>query len=100
AGPRTPTPLPYAPLFRSIGNTSSASALAAALLPRSPLMLVGPGTGLDHGGVRHKLEVIQQALRLHGGHCSGPLETLRRLGGFEVDRKSTRLNSSHVKNSD
>ncbi|MCW3148446.1 nicotinate-nucleotide--dimethylbenzimidazole phosphoribosyltransferase [Stutzerimonas stutzeri] len=67
-----------------IGNTSSASALAAALLPRSPLMLVGPGTGLDHGGVRHKLEVIQQALRLHGGHCSGPLETLRRLGGFEV----------------
>ena len=29
-----------------IGNTSSASALAAVLLPRSPLTLVGPGTGL------------------------------------------------------
>jgi len=67
-----------------IGNTSSASALAAILLPRSPLMLVGPGTGLDAGGVARKLEVIERAVHLHAEHCSGPLEALRRLGGFEV----------------
>ncbi|AGA87505.1 nicotinate-nucleotide--dimethylbenzimidazole phosphoribosyltransferase [Stutzerimonas stutzeri] len=67
-----------------IGNTSSAAALAAVLLPRSPLTLVGPGTGLDVPGVRHKEQVIQSAVRLHAAHCGAPLEALRRLGGFEV----------------
>lgn len=67
-----------------IGNTTCASALAAALLPHSPLTLVGPGTGLDGDGVRRKLAAVQTALRLHAGHCVEPLETLRRLGGFEV----------------
>ncbi|MCQ4296363.1 nicotinate-nucleotide--dimethylbenzimidazole phosphoribosyltransferase [Pseudomonas stutzeri] len=67
-----------------IGNTTSASALAAVLLPRSPLTLVGPGTGLDLTGVRHKMQIIAHAVRLHAEHCGEPLEALRRLGGFEI----------------
>ena len=67
-----------------IGNTTSASALAAVLLPRSPLTLVGPGTGLDLTGVRHKMQIIGHAVRLHAEHCDEPLEALRRLGGFEI----------------
>ncbi len=67
-----------------IGNTTSAAALAAALLRRSAGEVVGPGTGLDEKGVRHKGEVIERALALHGSHLEHPLEVLRRLGGFEI----------------
>ena len=67
-----------------IGNTTAASALACALLGTPAAQLVGPGTGLDDKGVQHKAEVIERALALHSPHCHGPLESLRRLGGFEV----------------
>lgn len=67
-----------------IGNTTAATALACALLELPPDRLVGPGTGLDPTGVRHKAEVIQRALARHDGHLHPPLEALHRLGGFEV----------------
>lgn len=67
-----------------IANTSSATAIAAALLGRSPAELAGPGTGLDAGGVSHKAQVIERALALHRDALDEPLEVLRRLGGFEI----------------
>lgn len=67
-----------------IANTTSAAALACALLKRSPQQLAGPGTGLDANGVQHKAEVIARALKLHEAHLNHPLEILRRLGGFEI----------------
>lgn len=67
-----------------IANTTSATALASALLGLAPASLVGPGTGLDAHGVTHKLRVIERALALHAVHCTSPIETLRRLGGFEI----------------
>ncbi len=67
-----------------IANTTSAAALACALLKHTPQQLAGPGTGLDANGVQHKAEIIARALKLHGAHLSEPLEILRRLGGFEI----------------
>lgn len=67
-----------------IGNTTSAAALACALLGEAPEQLAGPGTGLDAAGVRHKAAVIARALSLHEARCGDPLEALRRLGGFEL----------------
>lgn len=67
-----------------IANTTSAAALACALLKHSPQQLAGPGTGLDANGVQHKAEVIARALELHAAHLNDPLEILRRLGGFEI----------------
>jgi len=67
-----------------IANTTAATALACALLTVAPAQLAGPGTGLDAKGVMHKINVIQRALDLHGAHGVTPLETLRRLGGFEI----------------
>ncbi len=67
-----------------IANTTSAAALACALLHRKPEQLAGPGTGLDAQGVQHKSAVISRALALHAAHLHEPLEILRRLGGFEI----------------
>lgn len=67
-----------------IANTSSAAALACALLGEDPAALAGPGTGLDENGVSHKVAVLKRALELHATHLADPLECLRRLGGFEI----------------
>ena len=67
-----------------IGNTTAATALACALLGEPATALSGRGTGLDDAGVRRKADAVARALALHGEACTTPLETLRRLGGFEV----------------
>ena len=67
-----------------IANTTSASAIACALLQESPQLLAGPGTGLDSKGVAHKAVVIQRALELHRANLVQPLDVLRHVGGFEI----------------
>lgn len=67
-----------------IGNTTAATAIIAALLSLAPSTVTGPGTGLDAAGVVRKARIIQQALWLHQSYCATPIETLRRLGGFEI----------------
>ena len=67
-----------------IANTTAAAALGCALLGLAPAKLAGPGTGLDHKGVAHKIAVLERVLVLHLPHIDGPLEALRRVGGFEI----------------
>lgn len=67
-----------------IANTTAAAALSCALLQASPRDLAGPGTGLDHAGVAHKVAVLERVLSLHAAHFDNPLDALRRVGGFEI----------------
>ncbi|WP_126453652.1 nicotinate-nucleotide--dimethylbenzimidazole phosphoribosyltransferase [Sulfuriflexus mobilis] len=67
-----------------IGNTTTAAALACALLDATPEALAGPGTGLDQQGVARKVEVIRRALHRHRQHHTVPQQALRCLGGFEI----------------
>lgn len=67
-----------------IGNTTSATALACAILEKPALELTGPGTGLDSAGVTKKAAVIERALSLHQQDTVDPLKLLRTLGGFEI----------------
>ena len=67
-----------------IANTTSATAMACALLNRVPDLLVGPGTGLDKVGLAHKSAVIARALNYHAAGLQTPMEILRHLGGFEI----------------
>lgn len=67
-----------------IGNTTSATALACALLDLPAQDLAGPGTGLDAAGIVRKTEVVRRALKLHAADLSDPMQALRCLGGFEI----------------
>jgi nicotinate-nucleotide--dimethylbenzimidazole phosphoribosyltransferase len=70
-----------------IGNTTSASALAAALLGVPAPGVTGRGTGVDDAGWRHKVGVIERALGLHFPGRTGPVppgEALTAVGGFEI----------------
>lgn len=66
-----------------IGNTTSATALACALLEQPAASLVGPGTGLDAEGISRKQAIIERALTLHRSHTD-PLSLLAYMGGFEI----------------
>lgn len=67
-----------------IGNTTSAAALAAALVGGAGVDWVGRGTGVDAAGLARKAAVVDQALALHRAALADPFEVLRRLGGREV----------------
>ena len=67
-----------------IANTTSATAIACAILNEKPEIMAGPGTGLDKSGVSHKAEVIRRALELHKDNLKTPLDVLQHVGGFEI----------------
>ena len=66
-----------------IGNTTSAAALACALLGGEARDWTGRGTGVDDAGLDIKTQVVAEGVALHGGQGDG-LEMLRRLGGREL----------------
>jgi len=67
-----------------IGNTTPATAIAAILTGKDPTEIVGPGTGLDEAGVRHKAEVIRRGIELNQPQANDPLDVLSKVGGFEI----------------
>ena len=67
-----------------IGNTTSAAALAAALLGGAPEDWVGRGTGVDDHGLARKAETVRAGLAAHSGLLNDPLHVLRCLGGREI----------------
>ncbi len=67
-----------------IGNTTSAAALSAALLPGDPASVCGRGTGVDDEGLARKVAVVTRALRANPVDAADPLGVLAALGGFEI----------------
>ena len=67
-----------------IGNTTSAAAIAAALLGGAPEDWVGRGTGVDDDGLARKAEAVRAGLVCHGAVLGDPLQVLRCLGGREI----------------
>ncbi len=67
-----------------IGNTTSASAVTAAVLGIPPEKTAGKGTGIDDEMLKHKIDVIKKGLDLHKPNSKDGLDILSAVGGFEI----------------
>ena len=68
-----------------IANTTSASALAAALLPAEPSAVCGAGTGVDDEGLSRKVEAVSRGLALlELRPHRDPIDVLAAVGGLEI----------------
>ena len=67
-----------------IGNTTAASAVASVLLDMPAEQVTGRGAGLSDAGLKRKIEVIRQAVRINHPDASDPTDVLAKLGGFEI----------------
>jgi nicotinate-nucleotide--dimethylbenzimidazole phosphoribosyltransferase len=67
-----------------IANTTSATAVACALLNVKASQLTGAGTGISSKQIQHKQHIIQRALDKYTLAGEKPLTILKTLGGFEI----------------
>ena len=67
-----------------IGNTTSAAAIACALMNESPEKIAGRGTGLDETGLNKKISVIARALEVNQPNANDAQDVLAKVGGFEI----------------
>jgi nicotinate-nucleotide--dimethylbenzimidazole phosphoribosyltransferase len=67
-----------------IGNTTTSSAVAAALLPAPTRAVTGRGSGLSDAALQRKIAVIEGAIRMHRPDRCDALDVLAKLGGFDI----------------
>ena len=71
-----------------IGNTTTSSAVASVLLRKDPEEVTGKGAGLTSEGLRRKIRVIREAIRMHEPEAQDVPDVLqsRRTGYCRDDR--------------
>ena len=67
-----------------IGNTTTASAVTAALLGVPVETVTGRGAGLSDEGLRRKRCAIETALRLNTPDADDPVDVLTKVGGLDL----------------
>ena len=67
-----------------IGNTTSASAVIAALTQALPEQVTGRGTGITDEMLQHKIRVIEEALQVNHEFLTDSFSILQSVGGFEI----------------
>src|SRR5213594_1033378 len=67
-----------------IGNTTAASAIAAAITGALPERVTGRGTGVDDATLARKVDVVRRALAVNAPDGRDGLDVLAKVGGFEI----------------
>lgn len=81
-----------------IANTTSAAAVCHALFGGQAADWTGPGTGVTGTALSMKAQAVADAVALHKGPSSGPLDLLRRLGGRELAAMAGAIVAARYKN--
>ena len=67
-----------------IGNTTTATAVNAVLLQKDPSLLTGRGAGLSDEGLKRKIKVIAEAIRINSPDPADPVDILQKVGGLDL----------------
>ena len=67
-----------------IGNTTSSSAITAAVTGLDPEETTGEGTGRNAEEMQHKIGVVRMALRANSPDSTDGVDLLMKVGGFEI----------------
>ncbi len=67
-----------------IGNTTSSSAIVAALCRLSAAAATGRGSGLNDDQLERKIAIVEQGLAVNQPAADDPLDVLAKVGGFEI----------------
>ena len=67
-----------------IGNTTTAAAVAAVLLGRSPEEMTGRGAGLSDAGLERKIAAIRRGIEKNRPDAADALDVLGKVGGFDI----------------
>jgi len=78
-----------------IGNTTSAAAIAAAILGGDPADWTGRGTGVDDAGLARKTQAVADGLARNPEARADPLQALRCLGGREIAAMAGAMAAAH-----
>jgi len=67
-----------------IGNTTSSSAIIAALSGCSVREVTGRGTGIDDEALNRKIQVIEEGISINMPDPKDAIDVLSKVGGFEI----------------
>jgi len=67
-----------------IGNTTTASAVAAVLLNKPVPKVTGRGAGLSGEGLKRKIAAIETAIRVNRPDANDPIDVLAKVGGLDI----------------
>lgn len=67
-----------------IGNTSTSSAMLSVLEQVPVEKVTGKGAGLSSAGIRHKIEVLEQAIMVNQPNREDIIDVMSKIGGFDI----------------
>lgn len=67
-----------------IGNTTVSSAVTSVLTGQSPARVTGKGTGLSHNLLKHKIDIVHQAIDINHPNPTDVIDVLTKIGGLEI----------------
>lgn len=67
-----------------IGNTTPSAAVAASLLGLPASETTGRGAGASDLAYRHKIDIVEQSIKVNKPDPNDPLDVLRKVGGLDI----------------